>query len=54
MNEIKSAYEKGEKSGFRKGVGAAIEIIKACERNPKDNTILSMKVTSELNKLLCD
>lgn len=49
----KSSYEKGMKEGFRKGVQAAKEVMKACERDPKDNTKLSLKVTAELDAL-CD
>lgn len=55
MDEIKSAYEKGEKIGFKKGVKAASQVIKDCERDPRDMTKLSLKVNQRLESLLkCD
>ena len=51
----KESYEKGEQAGFEKGVKTACRIIKDCERDPKDITKLSLKVISELSKLVaCD
>ena len=55
MDEIKKAYKKGEKTGFIEGVKAAKAVIQACERDPKDQTKLSMLVTAELDALMrCD
>ena len=55
MDEIKSAYEKGEKIGFKKGVEQAVKIIKDCERDPQDITRLSLLVERQLDALMaCD
>ena len=51
----KTSYEKGMKEGFEKGVKAASQVIKDCERDPKDMTKLSLKVNQRLESLLkCD
>lgn len=47
----KTSYEKGQAAGFYKGVQAAIKIIKSCEKDPKDQTKLSLKVMTELESL---
>lgn len=55
MDEIKNAYRKGEKAGYKEGVEDAIEIIRRCERDPQDMTRLSLLVNRELDALLqCD
>ena len=49
----KASYEKGVADGIKKGALMAVAVLKACERDPKDMTRLSLKVTEKLNKL-CD
>lgn len=55
MDEIKTAYIKGEKAGFKKGVDEAIKAIKDCEKDPQDITRLSLLVLRKLDGLKsCD
>ena len=49
----KTSYEKGMKDGFKKCAQIVRSFIRECERDPKDPTRLSMKVTAKLNEL-CD
>ena len=55
MDDLKMAYSKGETAGFKKGVEAAYQIIKDCERDPQDITRVSLLVNRKLDELLrCD
>ena len=55
MEEMKTAYNKGEAAGFKKGVDAAVAIIKSCEKDPQDITRLSLLVIRRLDELQrCD
>lgn len=51
MDEIKSAYEKGVRAGYKRGVDEAIKAIKACEKDPQDITRLSLLVLRKLDAL---
>lgn len=50
----KTSYDKGLKDGYIKGVKAAEEILKKCEKDPKDITRLSLLVLKEIDALICD
>lgn len=53
--KIEEIYNKGKKAGFKDGVKAAAQIIKACESDPKDMTRISLLVNKKLEELIaCD